>query len=705
MKAIILAGGEGTRLKPLTINVAKPAVPVIGKPVIVHIIELLKKHGIDKIAVTLKYLPSTIKEILSIYMPDTHIDYFTEKTPLGTAGSVKNCEGYTDDDFVVICGDAMTDVNLTEAMEYHIRKESKITIITKIVDHPSEYGVVLIDKDNCVTGFSEKPSINETVGNLVNTGIYIINSDVMKYCEKEKNVDFAKDIFPKLLENNEKIHTYETKDYWCDIGDITTYRETNLDLLNRTKERAFVGKNCNISDSATILNSIIGDGCTIGDNAVIENSVIWSNTIIEDGSKIKDSVLCNNITIMSGTDVTHAVLGSDITVENNVCIKNNSKIWPGTIILKESIIEGVIKDTFDSKTPVYENDGISAVGNYSPDFTVKIGAAFGTYLGYSSSCIVASDKDGAAQMISHGVKTGLAATSIQVKNSINSLPVVRWMIRNGLADGGVYISGGNNSRVRFLNNKGNDLAKHERKKLLSIYRIGDYSYAPKKSILPEENLSDAEDYYISELMRIFSCPHRNLNYIGHRFTPSQKQSIIAFLIAKMYPDAPLFAPVNSLLATSYICEKFDKYLVKCGNNMGDIMHEMEKLMHIPGVYTQYLMMTDDLAFDLGVCCLEHFLQKENDSFYTITKLSPKIYKLTATRFNHIKNSSEIIKNLKNLCSGEIIDGVYMENDRGDAHISCDETGNTFNIYVESFNEEYANDLMGDVLEMFEKLLT
>ena len=122
-----------------------------------------------------------------MYLPDVNVEFFTEQIPLGTAGSVNNCEGYTDDDFIVVCGDAMTDVNLTEAMNYHYKKESKLTIITKKVDCPSDYGVVLTDTNNCVTGFSEKPSTNETVGNLVNTGIYIINHDVLNYCEKDKS--------------------------------------------------------------------------------------------------------------------------------------------------------------------------------------------------------------------------------------------------------------------------------------------------------------------------------------------------------------------------------------------------------------------------------------------------------------------------------------------------------------------------------------
>lgn len=705
MKAIILAGGEGTRLRPLTVNVAKPVVPVMNKPVIVHIIDLLYKNGISDIAVTLKYLPQTVKDTIALYYPENNIEYYVENKPLGTAGSVKNCKEFIDSDFLVISGDAMTEIDLSAAINYHLKNNNKITLITKKVNYPSEYGVVLTDNNNCVVGFTEKPATNETLGNLVNTGIYIVNPSVMNYCTGNKEEDFAKDIFPAMLDNNEIIKSFEVSGFWCDIGDHNTYKNTNLMLLEKTGMRACVGKNCQISDGALIQNCVIGDGCIIGDNVILKNTIVWQNSKIENDANVSDSVICNNVTIMTGGEVVSTIIGADTTLENNVKTKPRSKIWPGTIILKETTVSGVIKDSFDAKTPVFENDGVSAVGNYSPDFTVRLGAAFGTFLGNTTSCIVGNDNDGAAQMIAYGINTGLAATSVQVKTSINSLPVVRWMIRSGLADGGVFVSGGKNSRVIFLNNKGNDLPKNERKKLLSIYRIGDFPYAPKNKILPVERLSDAEDYYISELMKIFSCPYRNLNYIGNKFSPSQKQAIIAFLTVKMYPDAPLFAPVNSLLPTSYISGKYDKYLIKCGNNRGDIMAEMEKLMHIPGVYTQYLMMTDELAFDLGLSCVDYFLQNESDNFYTITHLSPKIYKLTATRINTTKNPSELLKKLKNMCEGELIDGICVENTDADAHISCDEAGNTFNIFVESFNEEYANDLMGNMLEMFEKLLT
>lgn len=704
LKAIILAGGEGTRLRPLTTNVAKPVVPVMNKPVIVHIIELLNKHNINKIAVTLKYLPTTVKDVISSYFPENHIEFFTETIPLGTAGSVRNCKDFIDTDFVVISGDAITDIDLTAAMNYHIKNNSILTIVTKRVKKPTQFGVVLTN-NNVVTGFREKPSLNETEGNLVNTGIYIMSPKVISYCEENKMTDFAKDIFPMLLEDNIKIYSYETNDYWCDIGDTDAYRDTNLDLLNNTKERAFVGKECQISDSAVIKNSIIGSNCNIGKNVIIENSIIWKNVIIEQGSTIKNSVICNNVTLMEGAVCNNSILGEGVVLENNVTVKHGTSIWPEIIVLKESVLSGVIKDSFEYRIPVYENDGISAIGNYSPEFAVKLGAAFGTFMGFGSSCCVACDKTGTAQMITGGIKTGLSATSIQIKNSINNLPVLRWMIRTGLADGGIYVLGDMKNKVKFLNKRGNDLAKAERKKLLSIYRMGDFAYAPKSAILTEEQLSDAEDYYLSELMKLFKCPHKNLNYLGHHFTPTQKQSIIAYLTVKLYPDAPLFAPANSLLAANYISKKYDRYLIKCGNNLGDIMSEMEKFMHIPGVYQQYLMITDDLAFDLAVCCLESVLQNDNENIYTIPQISPEIYKIKNTGININRNSLNIIKEIKDALDGEIIDGVNVEKEKGDIHFSCDETGHQFSVYVESFSEEYAKDLMDDAMKLLDKIIS
>jgi len=196
MKAVIMAGGEGTRLRPLTCNRPKPMVPVANKPVMEHIIELLRKHNINQIAVTLQYMPGRITD----YFDDgsdfgVELKYYIEKTPLGTAGSVKNAEDFLDDTFIVISGDALTDIDLTKAIEYHFSKKSIATLVLKKVDIPLEYGVVVTDNEGRISRFLEKPSWGEVFSDTVNTGIYILSPEVLNYCKKMKCLISAKTFF------------------------------------------------------------------------------------------------------------------------------------------------------------------------------------------------------------------------------------------------------------------------------------------------------------------------------------------------------------------------------------------------------------------------------------------------------------------------------------------------------------------------------
>ena len=199
MKAIIMAGGSGTRLRPLTCTMPKPMARIMNKPVMEHITELLKKHGITDIGVTLRYLPESIKE----YFGDgsafgVNFTYFTENEPLGTAGSVMACSGFLNEDFLVISGDSFTDFNLSEAIAFHKEKEAEATLILHSVDVPIEYGVVVTEKDGKICRFLEKPDWSRVFSDTVNTGIYILNPSVFDGVT-QKSPDFSKDIFPKLL--------------------------------------------------------------------------------------------------------------------------------------------------------------------------------------------------------------------------------------------------------------------------------------------------------------------------------------------------------------------------------------------------------------------------------------------------------------------------------------------------------------------------
>ena len=221
MKAIIMAGGEGSRLRPLTCDLPKPMVPIMNVPIMEHIIVLLKAHGITDIGVTLMYLPQKIKDYFGNGTNlGVNISYFIEDTPLGTAGSVKNAEDFLDETFIVISGDSLTNMDITKAVEYHKSKESKATLVLTRVDVPLEYGVVIVDKKGSITGFLEKPSWGEVFSDTVNTVTYILEPEGLNYIPKDKIVDFSQELFPLLLAKKEPMFVHIMSDYWCDIGDL-----------------------------------------------------------------------------------------------------------------------------------------------------------------------------------------------------------------------------------------------------------------------------------------------------------------------------------------------------------------------------------------------------------------------------------------------------------------------------------------------------
>ena len=201
MKAVVMAGGEGTRLRPLTSNQPKPMVPIVNKPCMEHIIELLKKNGINDIIVTLAFLPQSIRG----YFGDgssmgVSIEYSVEESPLGTAGSVRNAFEHLDETFIVISGDALTDFDLNEVIDFHKSKDSMITLALKSVENPLEFGVVIVDEDNHIKQFLEKPSWGQVFSDYVNTGIYVLEPEIFDYIPENTKYDFSQELFPKMLQ-------------------------------------------------------------------------------------------------------------------------------------------------------------------------------------------------------------------------------------------------------------------------------------------------------------------------------------------------------------------------------------------------------------------------------------------------------------------------------------------------------------------------
>jgi len=301
MKAVIMAGGEGSRLRPLTIRRPKPMVPVVDRPAIVHIIELLKRHGITEVVITLQYLAAVIQEHLgdgSTFGMKIH--YTVEESPLGTAGSVRLGREWLDDTFMVISGDALTDFDLTAAVQYHTQRKSTATIVLKRMPNPLEYGVVIIDDDGRVRQFQEKPSWGEVFSDTVNTGIYILEPKIFDYYEDEQVFDFSSQLFPILLEKNDPMFGYVADGYWCDIGSIPDYMTASADYLLGNVDLPHLGTELTPGSGIWVESEVeidrdaqltgplyLGTGVRIKAGAIIRGpAVIRESTIIESRATI-----------------------------------------------------------------------------------------------------------------------------------------------------------------------------------------------------------------------------------------------------------------------------------------------------------------------------------------------------------------------------------------------------------------------------------
>jgi dTDP-glucose pyrophosphorylase len=233
MRAVVMAGGEGTRLRPLTSNQPKPMVSILGKPCMEHILELLREHGFEDVVVTVAFLPQAIRS----YFGDgenlgLNIEYSVEESPLGTAGSVRLGSDRLDDTFLVISGDALCDIDLGKIVEFHKEKGAAVTIGLKSVDNPLEFGIVVTDEDGRVERFLEKPSWGQVFSDTINTGIYVLEPEVLRHIPTDRPYDFSKELFPLLLEMGRPIYGYVCEGYWQDIGNLDQFRQANFDALD-----------------------------------------------------------------------------------------------------------------------------------------------------------------------------------------------------------------------------------------------------------------------------------------------------------------------------------------------------------------------------------------------------------------------------------------------------------------------------------------
>jgi mannose-1-phosphate guanylyltransferase len=363
MKAMIMAAGVGSRLEPLTCNIPKPMVPVVNRPAMEHIINLLVKNNITQVAANLWYLPDKIQS----YFGDgskfgVELCYSPEKDLMGTAGGVKKLESFLDETFVVISGDALTDMDLQALINRHHQTGAIATIALKEVTDPRQFGVVIIDEDGRIKAFQEKPEPAEALSKLANTGVYVFEPEIFKYIPADTLYDFGKELFPKLVEMAAAFYGYKMKGYWCDIGTLNQYRIANYDVLKglvnidipgiwhpnavyvgertivaptaRFGPKVVMGRNCHIGYGVEIFGeTVIGDNCVIEAGASIFGSIVWNNTQIGRDARLVECVVGSECYLKDGSVIgAGVILSDDCIVEPGRVIAANSKFWPGKIV-------------------------------------------------------------------------------------------------------------------------------------------------------------------------------------------------------------------------------------------------------------------------------------------------------------------------------------------------------------------------------------
>src|SRR6187551_2077248 len=299
MKAVVMAGGEGTRLRPLTSNQPKPMVPIVGKPCMEHILDLLRRHGMNEVVVTLAFMPQAIRTYFGGGESlDMDVDYSVEEQPLGTAGSVKLAKRRLDDTFLVISGDALCDVDLTSLVEAHKAKGAAVTIGLKSVDNPLEFGIVVTDEEGRVERFLEKPSWGQVFSDTINTGIYVLEPEVLRHVPADRPFDFSKELFPLLLEMGRPLYGYVFDDYWQDIGNLDQFRQANFDALDeevrlnipgiRLRGNLWVSEGVDIDELEPVDGpGFIGTNCRIANGASIgAYSVLTRGVIVREGARV-----------------------------------------------------------------------------------------------------------------------------------------------------------------------------------------------------------------------------------------------------------------------------------------------------------------------------------------------------------------------------------------------------------------------------------
>ena len=472
MKAVIMAGGEGTRLRPLTSNQPKPMMPLANRPMMEHIVELLKKHGFDDIVVTVAFQANAIRTYFGNGSEfGVRMVYATEENPLGTAGSVRNAMDELDEPFLVISGDVLTDIDLAAVVDFHRERKALATIGLKAMENPLEFGIVITREDGSIERFLEKPTWGQVFSDTINTGIYVLEPEIFDYIEPDKPVDFSSDVFPRLLDDGHAAVRLRGRGL---LGGRRHPRRLHQGPPGRPRRPgrrwtsrasgsgrgsgsgraprsipaatvdgpAIIGDYCRVEAGAHLAEyTVLGSNVRVGADAFIERSVVHDNVYLGPGVRLRGAVVGRSSDLRRGARLEEGVvLGDECFVGEHAVINPGVKVYPFKTVEHGAIVNSSIVWESRGARNLFGRLGVAGLANVdiSPELAVRLAMAYGTTMKKGSTVVASRDTSRAARVLKRAMMVGLNAAGVDVADlEVATVPVTRFGVRNEGGAGGL----------------------------------------------------------------------------------------------------------------------------------------------------------------------------------------------------------------------------------------------------------------------------
>lgn len=507
-----MAGGEGTRLRPLTSNAPKPMLPLVNRPMMEHIIDLLRDHGIEEVVVTVAFMANAIRNHFGDGSEfGVRMVYAAEETPLGTAGSVRNAMAELDDTFLVISGDVLTDVDLGAVVKAHQEQEALATIGLVRVENPLEYGIVITNEDGTIERFLEKPTWGQVFSDTINSGIYVLEPRIFDWIPPDEPVDFSSDVFPQLLEDGQKLIGSVAEGYWEDVGTLTSYVRAHKDILDHkvrvsipgfeVADGVFVGEGAEVHPEALLTGpAVIGDNCFVDAGARLGEYVVLGTgvrvrsggelerTVVHDNAYLGESVKLRGTVVGRAADLRRnvrceegVVLGDEVFVGEDAVISPDVKVYPFKTVEGGAVVNTSLIWESRGARSLFGRSGVSGLANVdaTPELATKVALAYATSLKKNATVVVSRDSSRSARMLKRAMMAGLNSGGINVMDlEVASVPLTRFHCRAATVSGGVSLRLSPHDPdavvITFFDGDGADIPEEQQRKIERLFSREDY---------------------------------------------------------------------------------------------------------------------------------------------------------------------------------------------------------------------------------------